>query len=79
MDLSRVPRMIPLAIESGGRLGVHWLAFLGELGRFSSKKHLRRAWIQRITAAFHLKTDLILTACALGQISDSQTDLIDEL
>ena len=67
MDPAQIPRFVPLAMESGGRMGDHWLAFLGELARSCGKKHIRRIWIQQITSAFHLKAaDLILTACALA-------------
>ena len=71
MDPAQIPRFIPLAMESGGRMGDHWLAFLGELARASGNKHMRRVWVQQITSAFHLKAaDLMLTACALAQKQD---------
>ncbi len=33
IDIASAPRLVPLAVESGGRLGDHFLAFLGELSR----------------------------------------------
>ena len=70
IDLASAPRLVPMAVESGGRMGEHLLAFLGEFARFSQKKSLRRCWIQKISALVHLKfADYILTACAIAESS----------